>query len=428
MACLSNCPDRASVEPSVQDSTTPEIPGYTIKSVIGSGGFAMVYLAQQHTLRRDVALKVMNPLLVNDADYCARFIREAHDTAKLSDHPNIVTIHDVGQIQSTYYIAMQYLQGPNLKQRIDAGDRTLVPEKLLCELANALAYVHQKGFIHRDIKPANVLFNESGEAVLSDFGVARISDHTTQLTQHGTIVGTAKYMSPEQSRGDEGIDARADLYSLGVVFYEVLTLRAPYEATDQLALMLKHLNEPVPTLPQQHKRFQNIVNKLMAKHVNQRYASASELLDALRNQPHSLPQAAIEQSGIEVDSATPAYDNSPARNTHTTTVLGAAFAMLILLIGSLLFLQSQSGTALPPESLRCPVLTQEQTQQLNALLELAGIHENIGRLIHPPGANALEAYTLALELDPCNKNTLEAVARIRTAQQSHSTPALDKSP
>lgn len=393
----------------MQDSTTPEIPGYTIKSVIGSGGFAIVYLAQQHTLRRDVALKVMNPLLVNDTEHCARFIREARDTAKLSDHPNIVTIFDVGQIESTYYIAMQYLKGPNLKERIEVDDKRCPPATLLYQLADALSYVHERGFIHRDIKPANVLFNESGEAVLSDFGVARVSDQTTQLTQHGAIVGTAKYMSPEQSRGNSNIDTRSDLYSLGVVLFEVLALQAPYEATDPLALMLKHLNEPIPKLPKRHKNFQPMVNKLMAKQADRRYESAKALMKDLRPQLQFLPHA---QSV-----ATPSSDTKPIRNTHSSTVLGAAFAMLVILVGALLFLQSQSGTELPPESLRCPVLTSDQTQQVSALLELADIHESIGRFSHPPGANAIEAYTLALALDPCNQEVLDAVARIRTLAQ-----------
>ncbi len=395
------------------ETTAPSIPGYTLKSVIGSGGFATVYLAEQHNLHRDVALKVMNPLLVSDADYCARFIREARDTAKLSNHPNIVTIFDVGQIGSSYYIAMQYLKGANLKQRIEAHDKQIQPAALLLQLAEALSYVHEKGFIHRDVKPANVLFDESGEAVLSDFGVARTSNQFTQLTQQGTIVGTAKYMSPEQGRADKHIDGRSDLYALGIVFFEVLTSYAPYEATDPLALMLKHLNEPIPELPKSYKQFQPIINKLMAKQVDQRYSSARELIEELEQQAHTL----LEPSKTSTASSAFPGSNGLTSNTQTTTVLIAAASMLVVLTGSILFLSSQSGSALPPESLRCPALTQEQTQQVTALTELAGIHETVGRLAHPPGANALEAYTLALEIDPCNQDIVTAVDRLRTLSQ-----------
>lgn len=394
----------------------PTIPGYTIKSVIGKGGFATVYLAQQHTLQRDVALKVMNPLLTSDADFCARFLREAQDTASVSNHPNIITVHDVGQITTACYMSMQHLPGPNLKQRIENADPSLDTRSLLYELGSALLHVHQKGFIHRDVKPANILFTESGEAVLSDFGIARLDCRSTQLTHQGHVVGTATYMSPEQSRGDPAIDARSDLYSLGVVLFEVLAYHPPFEASDPMVLMLKHLNEPIPRLPEKFSAYQSVLDKLMAKQVDQRYASAHELLKDLESGFGNTGKRAWQSTSGLVRDAT---SRRTSHETKSSTVLVVTLLTLVLLAISLGFLYWQSKTALPAASLRCPELTLTQASERDALIQLASAHQETGRSVYPPGANALEAYLLALELDPCNPRILEAVAQIRlTAKET----------
>lgn len=396
------------------DTSAPRIPGYTIKSIVGTGGFATVYLAQQQTLQRDVALKVMNPLLVADSDFCARFLREARDTARVSNHPNIVTIHDVGHFDSTYYIAMQYLPGANLKQRIESSDTYTDTSRLLHNLAGALSHVHQKGFIHRDIKPANILFTESGEAVLSDFGVARMDNRSTQLTHFGTIVGTAKYMSPEQSRGDPAIDARSDLYSLGVVLFEVLTQHPPYEATDPMALMLMHLNDPVPSLPAKYSAYQPVLDKLMAKQIDRRYSSADAVLVDLQT---CIEDKETSDSKLTKVITTNSTSHNTDNETQTSTVLAVASGVLLLLTGSLLFLYSQTQSTRSMTNLRCPLLTQSQEHDRDTLLELASVHQNIGRLVYPPGANALEAYALALDIDPCNQKIIDSVTKIRLATQ-----------
>ena len=354
----------------------------------------------------------MNPTLAGDSDLCKRFLREAQDTASVSDHPHIVTVFDVGEVNSHFYIAMQYLRGDNLRHRIDTSNCLPVPEKTLYQLSSALSYIHQRGFIHRDVKPANVLFDETGDAHLSDFGVARMTGRSTQLTQIGTIVGTAKYMSPEQSRGDQTIDGRSDLYSLGVVAFEMLALRAPFESHDPMALMLKHLQDPIPALPAEYARLQPIVNRLLAKQPDKRYASAEQLMAELQKlAPQHIPFADLtSKSDIHVTNiqATRSKAEIPA-----IAVLGVAFALLAILVGSLLFLQTQIDPQLPGEELRCPQISQQQIKERDALIELASVHEAIGRLTRPPGANALEAYTLALEIDPCNSQILSAVGRIR---------------
>ncbi|MFK8081124.1 MAG: serine/threonine-protein kinase [Granulosicoccus sp.] len=393
-----------------EDFPKPSIPGYTIKSVVGIGGFATVYLAQQHTLKRDIALKVMNPLLVSDSDFCTRFLREAQDTASVSNHPNIITIHDVGHVDSTYYIAMQYLPGLNLKQRIENTNDLINAERVLHDLASALSYVHQKGFIHRDVKPANVLFTESGDAVLSDFGVARLGNRATQLTQQGNVVGTTLYMSPEQCRGDPLIDARSDLYSLGIMLFEVLMRHPAFEATDPMVLMLKHLKEPIPELPDKYAAYQDVLDKLTAKPIDQRYESAAALLDDLNSGDRQVTEnAGLSQTAVTGNSSKHRANNE----TTSSTVLTVTMGVLVLLTGSLVFLYAQRSTLLPDTKIRCPELTQAQFLERDALLQLASVHQEIGRLEHPPGANALEAYVLALDLDPCNQRILDAVANIR---------------
>ena len=398
----------------VMELPAPDIPGYTLKSILGTGGSATVYLAQHHALQRDVALKVMCPVLANDPIFYKRFLKEARDTALLSDHPNIVTIHDVGNVGSIYYIAMQYLPGQSLRQRLDtAGIHLPEPCDVLLQLAQALSQVHQKGFIHRDIKPGNVLFNKSGEAVLSDFGVAR-STLSTDLTTSERSVGTLRYMSPEQIRGGPVIDARSDLYSLGVLFYEMLTHEPPYLSTEPGALMHMHLNDPIPQLPAELARHQHVLNKLMAKQTHQRYPSAKALLAELLANRVVVPESEYQQPAA----TTPEfflYDdaNSKKLDTHSAVVLGLAFTVLVLLTGSLLFIRTHTASAQPDQTPVCPELTLSQINERNDLLELAQIHRDIGRLMHPPGANAMHAYMLALEIDPCNQDVIDSVANIR---------------
>ena len=394
------------------DTSVPVITGYTLKHVVGKGGFATVYLAQQHALQRDVALKVMDPLLLGDEEFCTRFLREARDTASLSDHPNIITIHDVAHVDKTYYISMQYLPGPNLKQQIESIDLSSESDQLLHNLASALAYVHQKGFVHRDIKPANILFTETGDAVLSDFGVAQLDNRHTQLTQYGTIVGTAKYMSPEQCRGDPNIDARSDLYSLGVVLFEVLAHHPPYDSADPMALMLKHLNEPVPQLSTKYARYQPILNKLMAKKVNERYQSADALLHDLHSGTGLTVRTAIDpDKKFQGD----ADKQRTSKETQSSTVLAATLGILVLLAGSMLFLYTQTDQKPGNAGVQCTELTLPQTRERDSLLQLASVHREVGRLAHPPGANALDAYALALLVDPCNQQIRDSLEQIRLA-------------
>ncbi|MBW4792643.1 serine/threonine-protein kinase [Pseudomonas tolaasii] len=270
---------------------TLAIPGYDIEGEIGEGAMASVYLATQRSLERKVALKVMAAALAADPSFCERFLREGKTLARLS-HPHTVTIHDIGNVGELYYMAMEYLPNGTLKERIAAG---LTPEQGLAyirQIASALGYAHAQGLVHRDVKPANILFRADGTAVLSDFGIAKSLDDRTQFTQAGFAVGTPSYMSPEQARGQE-IDGRADLYALGVVLYEILVGKLPYNGTDALSTALAHLTEPLPELPVHHGRYQDVLRKLLAKDPAERFPDAAALLRALDQLPADSPEATL---------------------------------------------------------------------------------------------------------------------------------------
>lgn len=273
-----------------------QIPGYRLQSKIGRGGMANVYLAVQESVDRPVAIKVMNPVLAADPTFSQRFVREAKLMAQLS-HPHIVPVFDVGAHGTLHYMTMEHLSGGTLKQRLQNSLDDHDIERIIAEIAAALDYAGEQDIIHRDVKPDNIMFRGDGSAVLMDFGIARPLQGDEAMTQMGTIVGTPKYMSPEQHRG-KGVDSRADLYSLGVVLFEMLTGRAPYTGEDAMSIGIKHISEPIPLLPGDKKRWQPLVRKLMAKDPEQRFQRGSEVIIALK----SLSAAAAPS----VDGETPA--------------------------------------------------------------------------------------------------------------------------
>ncbi len=259
-------------------SELPQIPGYRIIRKLGQGGMADVYLGVQEKLAREVAIKVLIPSLFRDQQFSLRFIKEAQTAAKLI-HPNIITIHDVGQVGDSYYIVMEYLE-ESLNDRIKRVG-VLEPEealKIVKMIAAALDYAHKKRFIHRDIKPDNIMFRSDGTAVLVDFGIARAIDSTTHLTRTGMSIGTPHYMSPEQCKGEK-IDGRSDIYSLGVQLFELLTGKVPYKAENTAGIILKHIQEPIPKLPAPLTPYQPLIDKMMAKDREMRVQSGSELIN-----------------------------------------------------------------------------------------------------------------------------------------------------
>lgn len=256
-----------------------EIPGYRILRQLGRGGMATVYLATQESVQRDVALKIMSPQLLADPDFGERFLREARIAAKLH-HRHVVGVHDVGRHGNYHYIAMEFLGGGTLLNP-DGSSRPLdFALRTTREIASALNYAHSKGFVHRDVKPDNVLMRDDGSAALTDFGIARASDSATHMTQTGTVVGTPHYMSPEQARG-RSLDGRADLYSLGIMLYEMLVGRVPYQADDSLAVGIMHITQPVPLLPDRFAAIQPLLSRLLAKQPEDRFQNGDAVADAI---------------------------------------------------------------------------------------------------------------------------------------------------
>ncbi len=258
-----------------------QIAGYTIERKLGQGGMATVFLAIQQSFEREVALKVMSPLLNSDPSFTTRFLREARIVAHIH-HASIVPVYDVGEHHPFHYLSMEYLPGGDLKQHLVKGkcDPKLVVDCCIA-ICGALDVAHRKGFIHRDIKPENILFREDGTPVLTDFGIARALDRGASLTVAGMIVGTPSYMSPEQVKGIE-LDGRSDLYSLGIVCYEMLTGTVPFRADSSMSVAIKHLVDPMPPMPPELSAYQPFIDRLTAKDRNDRYATGGDAAQALR--------------------------------------------------------------------------------------------------------------------------------------------------
>ncbi|HEY0893024.1 MAG TPA: bifunctional serine/threonine-protein kinase/formylglycine-generating enzyme family protein [Cellvibrio sp.] len=256
-----------------------QIPGYTLIKKINSGGMATVYLATQHSVGRTVALKIMKPSLDKDPEFHQRFQREAIIIGQLS-HPNIIPIYDIDRHEEFNYISMEFLSKGSLDEKIAQGITIEVALKITLGIAAALEHAHSKGYVHRDIKPENILFREDDSPVLTDFGIARTIKSKANMTQVGAVIGTPYYMSPEQAKGETS-DGRSDLYSLGVVLYEMLTGKRPFQADSSLALGIKHIHEQAPKLPLNVFALQPIMDKLLAKKPEQRFQTARELIDVL---------------------------------------------------------------------------------------------------------------------------------------------------
>ena len=262
---------------------------YRIEALLGQGGMSSVYQGSDPNLRRTVAVKLIHPHLSNDPEFVRRFEEEAAAVAQLR-HPNIVQVFDFDHEDEVYYMVLEYVPGETLEtrlKRLNAGARRLPPAevvKIAVEVAEAVEYAHRRGMIHRDIKPANVMLNVQGQAILMDFGVARMLGGK-QHTATGAVIGTALYMSPEQVRGERP-DHRADIYSLGVMLFEMASGRPPFEADSAMTVMMMHLNDPVPDLHQLNAEvppeLRAVIERALAKSPGERYQSAAEMANALR--------------------------------------------------------------------------------------------------------------------------------------------------
>src|SRR5207344_2319876 len=252
---------------------------------------ASVFLATQLSLDREVALKVMSPALAANSEFASRFLIEGKITAKLQ-HPNLVTVYDIGTHNGVYYLAAEYIPAGTLKERIAEGGLTVAEIlDIVSDVAHGLDFAHQKGFVHRDVKPANVLFRLDGRVVLADFGIAKAMDGSNSSTVAGASVGTPDYMSPEQARG-EPVDGRSDLYSLGTMLFEMLTGHPPYQAGDPFTVALMHVTHPVPELPSELSWLQPLISGLMAKQPAERYNNGAAVVAAIQKIVADAPASA----------------------------------------------------------------------------------------------------------------------------------------
>jgi len=253
---------------------------YELEELVGSGGMSSVYRARDRLLERTVALKFLHDRHLGDHESVERFRREAEAAAALS-HPNVVTVIDRGEEDGRPFIVFEYVDGESLKERVVREGTLPVREaiELALQIGRALAYAHGEGLVHRDVKPQNVLLNGES-AKVTDFGIARSLDVARGMTQTGTVLGTSEYISPEQARGEQ-VDARTDVYSLGIVLYELLTGRTPFQGENFVSVALKHLNEaprPLRELrPDAPERLERILERALAKDPRDRFASMDEL-------------------------------------------------------------------------------------------------------------------------------------------------------
>lgn len=400
----------------------PKIPGYRIHKQLGRGGMAAVFLATQESIDREVAIKVMLPELGADPNFGDRFIREAKIVARLT-HPNIVAIYDVGTAGAYHYMSMELLPGGELKDKIgDAGLPLPDALRVARQVAAALHYAHEHGYVHRDVKPENVLFRKDGTAVLSDFGIARSHDvAATRMTATGAVVGTPYYMSPEQAQGKE-LDGRSDLYSLGIMLFEMLTGTVPYKGDSALSIGIKHLKDPIPRLPGQYAKYQGLLDRLLAKNPEDRWQTGAEIVAAIETlerggsveaDPNLASTQIYEpQTGLartmastRIQTQVPGAGQAPAaRSPVLAVVLGVV--VLGALGGGYVFWQQASKPAAVAEPASAPASVDaadsERQEKIAALLQRARSAVRDQRLYGTDDSNATVLYQSVLGLDRAN--------------------------
>jgi len=434
------------------------IPGYRILRPIGEGGMASVFLAVQESLDREVALKVMAPALAANSEFTDRFLKEGRITAKLA-HPNLVTVFDIGSHGTVYYLAAEYIPGGTLREKCDAGISVGDTLDIVCDVARGLQFAHNMGFVHRDVKPGNVLFKADGTAVLADFGIAKAMDAKSGATMAGASIGTPDYMSPEQARAEQ-VDGRSDLYSLGVMFYEMLTGEPPYQASDPFTVALMHVTQPVPTLPPEHAWLQPLLDGLMAKVADNRFPTGDAFIAAVEQLLAAAPEAEA------LKAASPAKKRSTGRRTGTTTrtskvstspfaalpkwalPAGAALGVGVLTLIIVLWLIRPPAAPAPPVA--SPTTTEPAVDpgalppvavvpspvdlsDVESLLVQADANREFGttkepgrKLIYPPGDSAVDLYRKVLEIEPGNARAREGLSEVAAFYQRSAQAMCDR--
>jgi len=300
----------------MEDLTGRQFGPYQIVAPLGEGGMAAVYKAYQPAMERYVAMKVLPRHLADDTQFVARFQREAKLLAHLQ-HPHILPVFDYGQAEGYTYIVMPLVQTGTLTDTLQRSPLPLPRiRQVISQVGEALDYAHRRGLVHRDVKPSNILIDESGNSLLTDFGLARMVEATVNLTTSGTMMGTPAYMSPEQGSGQK-IDARSDIYSIGVVLYEMATGRVPYRAETPVAVVFKHIHDPLPPprtfnrdLPEAVER---VILKALSKRPEDRYQTAGDMVQAIRVAIPDLPPGSSKTAKLTRPAA-PTQGQTPERH------------------------------------------------------------------------------------------------------------------
>lgn len=340
---------------------------YQLVEQIGKGGMATVYKAYQPSLNRHVAIKILPPYLLHEPGFAERFTREAHAIAQL-DHPNILPIYDFGKQENISYIVMKYVPAGTLHDQLGSPMSPAQALEFIEQIAGALDLAHERGILHRDIKPSNILIDDRGWIYLSDFGLAKMVEGSVQLTGSGVGVGTPAYMSPEQGQGLP-VDARTDVYSLGVVLFEMLTGRVPFEAETPMAVVIKHITDPIPLPhlmnPNIPDSVERVLLKALAKNPDDRFNRAGEMAETLRRAVTDLSPAVAGRPIPPDPDATVAHVGpirpfpppaAPATNSGGLPWLpiligvGVLAIVAICLLAGLFYVLGSPATPAPPES------------------------------------------------------------------------------
>lgn len=382
-----------------QGSSAERILGgrYIIEEWIAQGGMSTVYKATDPNLQRTVAVKLIHPHLSSDPEFVQRFEQEAATVAQLH-HSNIIQVYDFNHEGDTYYIVLEFVAGETLQARLkalNAVDRRLplaVTAKIMATICDAVAYAHEHGMIHRDLKPANVILNRQGQPILMDFGVAKMLG-ATRFTATGTVIGTALYMSPEQARG-EPPDERVDIYSLGVMLFEMITGQPPFEGDSVVSILMKHANEPVPDIRQINNdtppELVAVVEKALAKDPADRYQTAAEMAGALRaielydavSSQVARPAPAAHVPASVAPTAKPNQENK-RRDWLPWLVSAGAVALLALAVGFVLLFMAWRF-ARPLISVRAVNLpSAEGMVRINAGVYLVGLDASGNGYVSP---------------------------------------------